>query len=121
MMYTEHTVRCRCGKRAVSFHFKDNIMPPKIIKILYCPDCASGIAFDPISMLAYNGWIIYYNMDVASFYRSKLPSNDMDNLLPEMLFEKGYATWNRPLTGKDKDIDKIKERCECGALVQNIK
>ncbi len=118
-MYKEHSIICRCGKHAVNFHFKDNIMPHGIIKGLFCPDCASGIAFDPISMLIYNGWIIHFDMDLASLYRSKLPTNDMDNLLPEMLFSKGYATWHglSPM----ESVNSFLERCECGALIQTLK
>lgn len=118
-MYKEHSVKCRCGKHSVYFHFKDNILPPGIIKCIFCPDCVGGIAFDPISMLGDNGWIIHYDMKIASLYRSKLSTHDMDNLLPEMLFNKGYATWHG--TQPEEHLDSLMERCECGALIQNLK
>jgi hypothetical protein len=116
-MCIEHSLICKCGKQSASFHFENNLMPNQIIKRLYCPDCSKGIFFDPISMIEDNGWIIEYDMDIASLYRGKLPNNDMDNLLPEMLFDKGYATWRGIYPGDH--IDNVKERNELAKLAKS--
>jgi hypothetical protein len=91
-------------------------MPPEVIKGLYCPECSKGIFIDPISMIEDNGWIIQYDMDIASLYRMKLPTNDLDNLLPEMLFDKGYATWRGVYPGDH--IDNVRERNELAKLAR---
>ncbi|MBI4842700.1 MAG: hypothetical protein HY809_00025 [Nitrospirae bacterium] len=114
-MNKEHIVKCRCGKYAVAFQFKDNIMPHEVIQGIFCPSCSKKIAFDPISMIETNGWIIHYNMFVASRFRRKLPAIDMDNLLPEMLFDKGYATWLGLAT--EEGGGSLMDKCECGALL----
>jgi hypothetical protein len=115
-MDINHSLPCKCGKKSASFHFENDLMPPQIINRLYCPECSKGIFFDPISMIEDNGWIIEYDMDIASLYRGKLPNNDMDNLLPEMLFDKGYATWHGVYPGEH--IDSVRERNELAKLAK---
>jgi hypothetical protein len=34
-MCMAYEMKCSCGSRSVSFHFKDNIMPEQVIKGLY--------------------------------------------------------------------------------------
>jgi len=113
-MCMEHKVRCRCGKREASFQFKDEIMPPETVEALYCPECSKRIAFDPISMINDNGWIIKYDMDVIRVCRQRLPGSVMENLLPETLFDTGYATWRGIYPGDH--LDSVKERQEIAKL-----
>lgn len=115
-MCVEHKILCRCGKREASFQFKGEIMPPQTIRNLYCPECSRKIAFDPISMISDNGWIIEYDMDVVGLYRTKLPASIMENLLPETLFDQGYATWRGIYPGDH--IDSAKERKELQKLAK---
>lgn len=115
-MCTEYKRVCRCTKKEASFNFKDNIMPPEVIEALYCPECSRNIAFDPISMVEDNGWIIKYDMEVASLYRKRLPYEDLEDFLPEMLFDKGYATWRGIYPGDH--IDSAREREELAKLAK---
>jgi hypothetical protein len=112
----EHKAVCRCGKREASFQFKDEIMPPETIKALYCPECSHGVAFDTICMISDNGWVIKYDMDVIKVYRHRLPSSVMENLLPETLFDTGYATWRGIYPGDH--IDSAREKQELVKLAK---
>jgi hypothetical protein len=112
----EHSFICKCGRKDASFNFKNEIMPPETIHILYCPDCSKGVNIDDQCMLSDNGWIIQYDMDVASLYGKKLPAQDMETLSPEMLFDKGYATWRGMYPGDH--IDSAQERAELAKLAK---
>lgn len=107
-MCMEHKIVCKCGKRDASFIFKDEILPRSVIKTLYCPDCSRKIAIDYVSMIEDNGWIILYDMDIVRLYRKKLPHIVTENLLPDTLFDSGFATWRGVYPGDD--IDSAKER-----------
>jgi hypothetical protein len=89
----DYTMSCECNSREAGFDFKDGIMPPEVINRLYCPECSKELAFNPETMIADNGWVIEYDMDVAEFSAAKLPPTLRENLSPEILFDKGYATW----------------------------
>ncbi len=89
-MCMDYKVSCECGKYTASFSFRDNIMPAEVVNRLYCPECASGISFDPSRMIIDNGWIIEYDMDVARFASRVLPVKE---ITPEFLFDQGYCTW----------------------------
>jgi len=106
----EHKILCKCGKREASFNFKNEIMPPEVVQALYCPECSKNIDFDPATMLNDNGWIIHYDMDIASLYSVKLPESHKETLSPEMLFDEGYVTWRGVYPGDH--IDSAKEREE---------
>src|SRR5512139_780342 len=54
LMCMAHERHCSCGERSVSFHFKDNIMPEQVIRDLYCPSCAKGVAIDQSTMVTDN-------------------------------------------------------------------
>jgi ABC-type amino acid transport substrate-binding protein len=98
---------CKCGTHTASFNFRDEVMPVEIVSRLYCPQCASGVAFDAESMLKDNGWLIEYDMDVARFMAHKLSGA---TITPEYLFDQGYCTW-RGVYPTDH-IDSVKEREE---------
>jgi hypothetical protein len=57
-------------------------------------------------MLADNGWIIGFDMDVARFMLQNVAPADM--VTPEFVFDEGYCTW-RGVTPTDH-IDSVKER-----------
>jgi len=105
-MCVDHSINCVCGKNHASFNFKDDVLPHEVIKNLYCPACSREVSRDPDTMLADNGWIIDYDMDVARFMMQKVaPSYEVT---PEYLFDEGYCTW-RGVTPSDH-VDSVRER-----------
>ncbi len=115
-MCMEHSILCKCGKKDTSFNFKNEIMPPEVIQALYCPDCSGDTTLEKNSMLKDNGWVIHFDMDVAELYGGKLPADDMHNLSPEILFDKGYVTWRGVYPGDH--IDSVREREELAKLAK---
>lgn len=109
-MCMEYSARCRCGEREASFHFQNELMPSEVVSRLYCPECSKDIPFDPATMLADNGWVIEYDMDVAGFSAHKLPAHLRDSVSPEVLFDEGYATWRGVCPGDH--IESLRERAE---------
>lgn len=110
MAYERH---CLCGKGAASFHFKDNIVTEKAIKDLYCPSCAKSVPFEESSMVADNGWIIRYDMELARFASNGKIHGDLS---PDLLFDEGYCTWNGMYPGDH--IDSVREREAITALAK---
>lgn len=106
-------VKCACGARTASFHFRDSIMPDQVIAGLYCPACSSAVPIDPAAMIADNGWIIKYDMDVARFMGQRFPAA---RITPEFLFDEGYCTWNGMYPGDN--LDSVRERNELNALAK---
>jgi hypothetical protein len=109
----DYKMNCRCGRRAASFNFKDEIMPVEVINGLYCPECSSDISFNQENMLSDNGWIISYDMEIAGFMASQVP---VKNISPESIFDEGYCTW-RGMTPTDH-IDSVREREELVKLAK---
>lgn len=110
-MCVDHNMICKCGNSSASFNFRDNAMPVEIVSRLYCPRCSGDVSFNAETMMADNGWIIEYDMDVAKFMSGKLPKA---NISPEFIFDEGYCTW-RGVYPSDH-IDSVKEREELIAL-----
>lgn len=106
----EHSVTCKCGRREASFNFRNEIMPPETIETIYCPECSAAIEFNDVKMLRDNGWIINYDMDVASLYSSRLPADHQERISPAMIFDEGYATWRGVYPGDH--LDSARERQE---------
>lgn len=105
-MCVDHSINCLCGKTHASFNFRDEVLPFETITKLHCPACSQGVAQDPATMLADNGWIIGFDMDVARFMLQKVvPAGQ---ITPEFIFDEGYCTW-RGVTPTDH-IDSVKER-----------
>jgi len=102
----DHSINCSCGKRNASFNFKDDILPHEIITGLYCPSCAASVSQNDQTMLADNGWIISFDMDVARFMLQKHVRTE--TITPELIFDEGYCTW-RGMTPSDH-IDSVRER-----------
>lgn len=114
-MCTDHSISCSCGKQRASLMFRDDIMPDRVITAIYCPECAGGVAFEPDSMIADNGWIIEYEMAVAEYYASKA-EGDVVVMTPEILFDQSYATWLGVYPGDH--IDSAQERAELTAMAR---
>jgi hypothetical protein len=108
-MCMAHEMKCSCGNNSAGFNFKDEIMSDQVIERLYCPACSRDIRFDPESMLADNGWIIKYDMDIARFQAHKIKAGQ-DNVTPHFIFDRGYCTW-RGIYPSDH-IDSVVEREE---------
>ena len=111
-MCVDHSINCSCGKGSASFNFRDNILPLEVIIKLKCPACLPGTPYNPATMLADNGWIIEFDMEVARFL---LLQNVITagQVTPEYIFDEGYCTW-RGVTPSDH-IDSVRER---NALLQ---
>jgi hypothetical protein len=105
-MCVDHSVNCSCGQSTASFNFRDEVLPFEVISKLYCPACSPVIAYDPATMLADNGWIIEFDMDVARFLLQKEAA--AGRVTPEFIFDEGYCTW-RGITPSDH-IDSVRER-----------
>ena len=113
-MCVDHKIVCKCGKNSASFNFKDDLLPPEVVNKLYCPDCSPSAYYDPASMLADNGWIIDYNMEVAQFMAQKVAAAEA--IVPGFLFDQGYCTW-RGIYPNDH-IDSARERDELAKLAK---
>ena len=112
-MCIDHKMTCKCGIHSASFNFKDEVMPVEVIDNLYCPACSGDIKYNSETMLADNGWIIEYDMDVARFMGGKLPHVP---ITPEFIFDEGYCTW-RGVYPADH-IDSVREREELVKLAK---
>ncbi len=112
-MCMAHEMKCTCGARSVSFHFKDNIMPVQVIKGLYCPSCSNEVTPDPSTMVSDNGWIIRYDMEAAKFMGEK---HIKGNITPGLLFDHGYCSWNGVYPGDH--LDSVREREKIIALAK---
>ena len=112
-MCMAHEMKCSCGSRSVSFHFKDNIMPEQVIKGLHCPACSKEVTLDPSTMVSDNGWIIRYDMEAAKFMGEKHIKGE---ITPALLLEQGYCSWNGVYPGDN--IDSVREREKIIALAK---
>ncbi len=112
-MCIDHKMTCKCGSNSASFNFKDDVMPVEVIDKLYCPACSGDLKYNSATMLADNGWIIEYDMDVVKFAGHKLPYR---KITPEILFDEGYCTW-RGVYPADH-IDSVREREELVKLAK---
>jgi hypothetical protein len=101
---------CECHTHTVQFHMRDNIMAPQVISRLFCPLCNGNNAFDNESMLCDNGWVIEYDMDMARGMLLKKLQIDPGDVIPEFIFDKGYACWQEMYPGEQKDIKADRER-----------
>ena len=101
---------CECGTHTVQFHLRDNVMAPQVISRLFCPSCPGNSAFDNESMLYDNDWIIEYDMDLARTMLEKTLQIDPEDVVPEFIFDKGYACWQEMYPGEQKDIKEDREK-----------
>ena len=113
-MCVDHKITCSCGKNSASFNFKDDLLPHEVVNKLYCPNCSASAYYNPESMIADNGWIIDYNMDIARFMAQKVAP--VEAVVPGFLFDEGYCTW-RGIYPNDH-IDSARERDELVKLAK---
>lgn len=97
------------------FNFKDELMTGDVISRLYCPQCSKDIKFSSETMIADNGWIIEYDMDIARFQSQKIKTGGL-NIPPDFIFDEGYCTW-RGIYPTDH-IDSVVEREEVVKLAK---
>lgn len=114
-MCMAHEMNCSCGNGMAGFSFKNEIMSGEVINRLYCPACSRDIKFDPATMLADNGWIIEYDMEIARFQAQKIKAKP-DEVTPHFIFDKGYCAW-RGIYPSDH-IDSVAEREEVVKLAK---
>jgi hypothetical protein len=112
-MCMAHEMKCSCGGRSASFHFKDNVMSGGVVRELYCPSCSRGVTVDPAAMVTDNGWIIRYDMEAARFMGEKRIGT---GITPDLLFDHGYCTWNGVYPGDT--VDSVREREKIIALAK---
>lgn len=115
-MCVSYETTCLCGKGLAGFNFKDEIMSEEVISRLYCPQCSNDIKFNHETMIADNGWVIEYDMDIARFLSQKIKTGGLMNITPEFIFDEGYCTW-RGIYPTDH-IDSAKERDEIVKLAK---
>lgn len=114
-MCVDHKITCTCGKNSASFNFKDDLLPAGVVNRLFCPECSTAAGFNPGTMLADNGWIIEYDMDIAKFMTQKISREQA--MSPEFLFDEGYCSW-RGIYPNDH-LDSARERAELLALAKS--
>ncbi len=102
-MCVDHKIICKCGAAAASFNLRDEIMPVEVIRGLYCPGCSGGVAFDPETMIADNGWVIAYDMEIARFASLSKMARSASGITPGFLFDEGYCTWKGLYPGDAED------------------
>ncbi len=101
---------CKCGRKEASFHLRDNVMIPEVISQLYCPSCSGEIELDSMAMIHDNGWVIEYDMILASSLAENKLGMSRGDVNPEFLFDQGYATWKETYPGELEDIVEEKEK-----------
>ena len=65
-MCVEIKKQCECGEKEAQFHLRDNIISQEVIDRLYCPSCSEKLNVNEDTMLKDNGWIIEYDLDLAT-------------------------------------------------------
>ncbi|MDH5299327.1 MAG: hypothetical protein OEV91_09950 [Desulfobulbaceae bacterium] len=100
---------CQCGANNVQFHLRDNVMLPEVVSKVFCPSCPGDTPFDDTSMLQDNGWTIEYDMTLARFLASRKLSAPASQVMPEFIFDQGYACWLEMYPGEKEEIRKEKE------------
>jgi hypothetical protein len=113
-MCTEVKKTCQCGQKTAQFHLRDNILTKEVIEKIYCPKCTVEFELNPSTMLADNGWIIEYDMELAKFLLTSSLQMDPDLVRPGFIFDNSYACWLEMYPGEKQDIEK--ERQELLAL-----
>ncbi|MDX1764745.1 MAG: hypothetical protein R3231_10525 [bacterium] len=84
--------RCKCGKERARLHHGNSVLPEEAIKEIYCPSCSGTVNVDPNVMIADNGWIVEYDMEVAHLYASKM-GRPAEGISPAFIFDEGFCSW----------------------------
>lgn len=102
--------KCECGTKTVQFHLRDNVLSPEVISRLFCPSCPGDGAFDVGSMINDNGWVIEYDMVLATMQlmQGKMLTGEM--VSPDYIFDQGYACWLETYPGEKAEIQGERQR-----------
>jgi hypothetical protein len=101
---------CECGRHTVQFHLRDNVLMPQVIARLFCPSCSGNHAFDITTMLCDNDWVIEYDMELARGLLANKLRIDQDEVVPDYIFDNGYACWQEMYPGEKEDIREEREK-----------
>ena len=101
---------CACGARTVQFHLRDNLLQADVIQRIFCPDCPGDAPFDGGSMLNDNGWVVEYDMILATMLLTAKLQVEPEAVRPEFLFDQGYACWLEMYPGEREEIREEKEK-----------
>ena len=91
-MCVEIKHKCQGGHQFAQFSNLDNLLPASVVNRVYCPECADKPVLDPGTMLADNGWIIEYDMELAGYLLAK-HGLERGSITPELIFDQRYCTW----------------------------
>jgi hypothetical protein len=91
-MCVEIKHQCVGGHQSAQFSNLNNILPASVINRVYCPECQEKPEVDSATMLEDNGWIIEYDMELATYLLDK-HGIDKELVTPEFIFDNRYATW----------------------------
>ena len=108
-MCVEIKMVCKCGKEEASIHFRDGILPPQAVEEILCPSCSGRSGFDPSRMLSDKGWVIVYDMELARHALSEKALLPPEELTPQLIFDRGWATWTETYPGEHLEIQREKE------------
>ena len=101
---------CECGASNVQFHLRDNVLLPEVVTRVYCPSCPGDTGYNEATMLSDNGWTIEYDMILAKMMASQKLAIDPDQVVPEFIFDEGYATWLEMYPGEGEEIKDERDR-----------
>ncbi|HIJ90177.1 MAG TPA: hypothetical protein HPP95_04890 [Deltaproteobacteria bacterium] len=101
---------CECGAQNVQFHLRDNLLRSEVIQRLFCPKCPGDTPFDERSMLNDNGWVVEYDIILATMLLTAKLQVEPDSVRPEFIFDQGYACWLEMYPGEREDIREEKEK-----------
>ena len=101
---------CECGAKTVQFHLRDNLLQADVIQRLFCPNCPGDAGFDACSMLNDNGWVVEYDMILATMLLTAKLQVEPEVVRPEFLFDQGYACWLEMYPGEREEIREEKEK-----------
>ena len=101
---------CECGAKTVQFHLRDNLLQADVIQRLFCPNCPGDAGFDECSMLNDNGWVVEYDMILATMLLTAKLQVEPEVVRPEFLFDQGYACWLEMYPGEREEIREEKEK-----------
>ncbi len=71
--------------------YRDDVLPEETVVELFCPACSHLAHWDSTSMVEDTGWIIHYDMDIASFFLAQKGIHVEPS--PEFLFFEDYCSW----------------------------
>ena len=114
-MCVEIKHQCQGGHESAQFSNLDNVLPASVVNKVYCPECQDKPEFDASTMLADNGWIIEYDMELASYLLGK-HGIEKELVTPEFLFDSRYSTW-QGMSPTDM-AESIRERQDIVALAK---